>query len=45
MRCIASFGSGVINFKMAEGLIDISNNKIFKGIKKFKKGQKELKNE
>lgn len=42
MRCIAAFGSGAINYEMAEGLVMLANGKLFKGFKQFKKGAKLL---
>ncbi|HHT99085.1 MAG TPA: beta-glucosidase [Acholeplasma sp.] len=45
IRCLASFGGDSLNFTMAEGLVDLANLKLISGLKKYKKGQKELNNE
>ncbi|WP_162163856.1 beta-glucosidase [Acholeplasma hippikon] len=45
LRSLASFGSSVLNFEMVEGIADLASNKLLKGIKKIKRGQKDLKHE
>lgn len=43
LRCIAAFGSGAVNYEMAEGLALLANGRLFRGFKRFKQGTKKLK--